>query len=119
MKIHTKRLIELIKELDLKILSEGSNLNRAVKSGCCCDLLSWVMAHGRKDAIWITVQAHVNVIAVASLLELAGIILPSGITMDEETLKKAQKEGITILSSQMDAFELAGKLYMMGIGLEG
>ena len=88
----TKTIEELIEELDLKILSEGSDLSREVISGCCCDLLSWVMAHGKKDSIWITVQAHVNVVAVASLLELAGVILPSGITMDEKTIEKAREE---------------------------
>ncbi|HHU49497.1 MAG TPA: AraC family transcriptional regulator [Clostridiales bacterium] len=107
---------ELVKELDLTVLTKGAGLNREVLSGCCCDLLSWVMAHGKKDAVWITVQAHANVVAVASLLELAGVILPSGISMDEKTIQKAQEEGVTILSSRMDAFELAGKLYEMGIG---
>ena len=115
----TIRLKDLIEKLDFKILSEGSDLNREVLSGCCCDLLSWVMAHGKKDTIWITVQAHVNVVAVASLLELAGVILASGITMDEKIVEKAKEEGITILSSKMDAFELAGKLYKMGIGSKG
>ena len=43
-KINT--LKEIIEKLDLKVISEGSDLNRAVEYGCCCDLLSWVMAHG-------------------------------------------------------------------------
>ena len=114
-----RKLEELVRKLDLEIISEGGGLDREVLSGCCCDLLSWVMAHGKKGAIWVTVQAHVNVVAVASLLELAGVILPSGITMDEKAVEKAREEGITILSSKMDAFHLSGMLYKMGIGSEG
>ena len=102
----------------LRLYPEGSDLNRAVEYGCCCDLLSWVMAHGKKDAVWITVQAHINVVAVASLLELAGVILASGVTMEEKAIEKAREEGITILSSELDAFELAGRLYEMGIGMK-
>ncbi|MGI6525820.1 MAG: DRTGG domain-containing protein [Caldicoprobacterales bacterium] len=112
------KLEELINELDLEVLSEGVSLDREVLSGCCCDLLSWVMAHGKRNAIWITVQAHVNVVAVASLLELSGVILPSGVTMDEKTIEKAQEEGVTILSSKMDAFQLSGMLYKLGVGSE-
>ena len=116
-KINT--LKEIIEKLDLKVISEGSDLNRAVEYGCCCDLLSWVMAHGKKDAVWITVQAHINVVAVASLLELAGVILDTGVTREEKAIEKARREeGITILSSELDAFELAGRLYEMGIGMK-
>jgi hypothetical protein len=45
------KLEELINELDLEVLSEGVSLDREVLSGCCCDLLSWVMAHGKRNAI--------------------------------------------------------------------
>ena len=114
-----KKLDSIAKELGLTILSPGSGLEREVSSGCCCDLLSWVMANGKKDAVWITVQIHLNVIAVASLLELSGVIIPSGMAVDEKTIQKAKEEDVTILSSDMDAFRLTGKLYQMGIGLEG
>ena len=56
---------------------------------CCgytCDLLSWVMAHGKKGMAWITVQTHMNVIAVASLMEMSAVILPEGITMEGPSL---------------------------------
>ena len=86
----TIRLKDLIEKLDFKILSEGSDLNREVLSGCCCDLLSWVMANGKKNDIWITVQTHVNIVAVASLLELSGIIISSGLTVDKKTIEKAK-----------------------------
>jgi serine kinase of HPr protein (carbohydrate metabolism regulator) len=110
------KLEDIVKKLDLQILSKGTGLDRSVSSGYCCDLLSWVMANGKKDAVWITVQTHTNVIAVATLLELAGIIIPSGIPVDPKTIEKAEEEGIAVLSSGLGAFELSGILYQMGIG---
>jgi hypothetical protein len=112
------KLEDIVKKLDLKVLTKGTSLSSNVSSGYCCDLLSWVMANGKKDAVWITVQTHTNVVAVASLLELAGIIIPSGIPVDGKTIEKAEEEGITVLSSQLGAFELSGLLYQMGIGTD-
>ncbi|HCS74106.1 MAG TPA: AraC family transcriptional regulator [Clostridiales bacterium] len=114
-----KKLENIVEELELKILSRGHGLKSDVSSGCCCDLLSWVMANGKKDAVWITVQTHVNVIAVASLLDLAGVIIPSNMEVDKKTIEKAQEEGVTILSTHLNAFQLTGMLYNIGIGAEG
>lgn len=114
-----RKLENIVEELDLKILSGGPGLEEEVSSGCCCDLLSWVMANGKKNAVWITVQTHVNVIAVASLLDMAGVIIPSNMNVDEKTIEKAQEEGVTILSTPLNAFQLTGMLYNMGIGAEG
>lgn len=110
------KLEDMVKKLNLQVLTKGADLNRSVSSGYCCDLLSWVMANGQKDAVWITVQTHTNVIAVASLLELAGIIIPSGMPVDPKTIKKAEEEGVVVLSSKLGAFELSGILCQMGIG---
>ncbi|NLC44287.1 MAG: AraC family transcriptional regulator [Clostridiales bacterium] len=114
-----KKLENIVEELDLRILSKRHGLEQEVSSACCCDLLSWVMANGKKNAIWITVQTHVNVIAVASLLDLAAVIIPSNMNVDEKTIEKAQDEGVTILSTHLDAFNLTGMLYNMGIRSEG
>ena len=114
-----KKLKNIVEELDLKILSSGHGLEQEISSGCCCDLLSWVMANGKKNAIWITVQNHVNIIAVASLLDLAGVIIPSNMNVDVKTIEKAQEEGVTILSTPLHAFQLTGMLFNMGIRAEG
>lgn len=109
------KLDDIVKKLDLKVLTTESDLNRRISSVYCCDLLSWVMANGKKDCLWITVQTHTNIVAVASLLELAAIIIPSGISVDPKTLEKAIQEDVVLLSSQAGAFELSGLLYEMGI----
>ncbi|MFH1097017.1 MAG: serine kinase [Candidatus Desantisbacteria bacterium] len=77
--------------------------------------MSDVIAHAQRGNVWITLQVHQNIVAVAVLKELSGIILVNNRQPAEDTLEKAKQEGITILVSQLPAFELAGKLYQLGI----
>ena len=79
------------------------------------DLLSDVMANSKEGDIWVTLQVHPNIIAVATLKELAGIIIVQGKKPDEETIKKAQQEGVPLMVTEFQAFEIIGKLYQLGI----
>ena len=100
----------LAQSLGLKVLATG-NMEREVACGYACDLLSWVMAHGQAGMAWITVQTHLNVIAVASLLDMAAVIIPEGIDLDASTLEKADEEGITVLSSELPAYDLICRMH--------
>ncbi|TFG83560.1 MAG: AraC family transcriptional regulator [Erysipelotrichales bacterium] len=80
------------------------NTQNTIKGIFTGDLLSWVMGHAQPDDLWVTVQAHSNIIAVAVLRELAGIVIAHGSMIEEDTLKTAREEGIPILlSSQSSA----------------
>lgn len=70
------------------------------------DLLSRVMANAKEGDIWITIQTHINVIAVAVLKDIPLILIPEGITIPNETIQKAEKEEISIIVSPLSAFEL-------------
>lgn len=96
-------------------LVQGSTLSapemeRPLTCGYVCDLLSWVMARGQPGMAWVTVQTHLNVIAVASLHEMACVILPDGIVMEEEVLQKAREEGIAVVTSPLSAYHICGLL---------
>lgn len=101
--------------LGLEVLTPQQDLDREITGGYVSDLLSDVIAHAKPGDLWITLQTHRNIIAVASLKELAGIVLVAGRTPDSETLAKAREENVPVLTSQLAAFKLAGKLYEMGI----
>lgn len=101
--------------LGLKLLAGGSGEEKELTGAYICDLLSWVMSHGKKGDAWITVQTHANIVAVAVLLELSCIIIPEAIEAEEETLRKADEEGIPIFQSGLSSYELAKELYRMGI----
>jgi predicted transcriptional regulator len=101
--------------LELKARAAGGELEREIKGGYASDLLSDVIAHSRAGDLWITLQVHQNIVAVASLKDLAGIIVVNGIEPDRDTLAKAEAEKIPILVTPLSAFEVAGRLYQKGI----
>jgi serine kinase of HPr protein (carbohydrate metabolism regulator) len=106
---------EIVKSLNLEVIV-GENLeSKSVKGVYICDLLSNVMAHGQQDDLWITIQTHQNILAVASLLNFSAILLPENLLPDATTIEKAKAQGIIILKSPEGAFNLAGKLYEMGL----
>ncbi len=89
--------------------------DQEITGGYCGDLLSWVMAHAKKGNIWITVQTHINIIAIATLLELTCIIIPENISVEKETIQKAEQEQIPILGSNLTSFEIANLLGKRGL----
>ena len=110
------KLKEIIKELNLKVLSATENLDVEVSGGYVSDLMSDVMANSKKGDIWVTLQTHQNIVAVAVLKELVGIIVIGGRIVEEGTLKKAEKENVPIMVTELSAFEIVGRLYRSGIG---
>ncbi|HIR68054.1 MAG: AraC family transcriptional regulator [Oscillospiraceae bacterium] len=106
---------KVMEALGLKLLTKDVCLEGEVTGGCVCDLLSVVMAEGEAGMAWITVQTHLNVIAVASLHEFSCVIVSGDAAVEAETLEKAQAEGIPVLVSPETNYSLAGKLYQLGI----
>lgn len=98
---------ELAELIGAKCVSQGEE-GREVLCGYACDLLSWVMANGKEGCAWITVQTHLNVVAVASLHDMACIVYPEGIDAEQESIEKAREEGIAVLKSDKTAYEIAG-----------
>ena len=107
-----KELAELIQAKDM---TPDTEKDGEVTCGYTCDLLSWVMAHGAAGMAWVTVQTHMNVIAVASLMEMAAVIIPEDIEMEGPSLEKAKEEGITVLQSPMTAYEICARLAEAGL----
>lgn len=107
----------ILEELQAKVHCGMDNLELEISGGYCSDLLSDVMANARQGNLWITLQTHQNVVAVASLVGLSGIIITRGLTPDQETLAKAGQENILILSTPLPSFTVAGKLYQL-LGLK-
>ena len=108
-------LKDVVGKLDMRIETAEEGLQKEVTGGYVSDLLSDVMAQSKPGDLWVTLQAHPNIVAVATLKDLAGIVIVQGRKPEEETLKKAQQEDIPILVSNLQAFEIVGRLYQMGI----
>ena len=101
----------IVEQLDLEVKASQGNLTCNITGVYVSDLLSDVLAHAKEGDLWVTLQGHPNIVAVAAMKELSGILLNNGRTPEDETLKKANDEAIPILASKMPAFVLAGKLY--------
>jgi len=102
---------DILTILDLKIFGGSQGLDREITGGYTSDLLSDVMGHADNGRMWITLQTHKNVIAIASLKELAAVILIKGFEPDTDMLAQAEEEGIPVLGTSNQAFEITGKLY--------
>jgi predicted transcriptional regulator len=105
------RTTEIIKALDLKIISGPDDSTAEVTGGYVSDLLSDVMGNAREGQIWITLQTHQNIIAVASLKDLAAIIIVKGMVPEADTIEKSIQENIPVLSTGLDTFTITGRLF--------
>jgi predicted transcriptional regulator len=108
-------LTEVVKALGLEVRTGSSELDREVEGGYVSDLLSDVIAGSKEGDLWITLQLHQNIVAVAFLNNLAGIVVVGGREPDPDTLEKAEDQGVPIMVTPMRAFEMAGRLYEMGV----
>ena len=104
---------EVIEKLNLKAVGGRTRLAEEVTGAYCSDLLSDVMAHARQGNLWLTIQTHTNVVAVASLLNLAAVVITGGGAPDPEVIARAEKEGIPLLLTQLHTFEAAGELHRL------
>jgi hypothetical protein len=109
------KLTELIQKLDLDVRSARDSLEREVTGGYASDLLSDVLANSEEGDVWVTLQVHQNIVAVASMKNLAGIVLVNGREPEQESIEKAEAEKIAIMVTEMPTFELVGRLYSLGI----
>ena len=107
-----RQLMDLI---GARSLNDNAPLDREIACGYSCDLLSWVMAHGKQDMAWVTVQAHLNVIAVAVLMEMACVILVEGVEAEPASLKKAQDEDMPVLATGKTAYEVSVLMGQAGV----
>ncbi len=105
---------EFVSLANARVLT-GEYEDRPIASGYTCDLLSHVMGKGQADMAWITVQAHMNVIAVAALMDFACVIIPEGLPVDETIVNKAASEDIIILACEQTAYELVTLLAANGV----
>lgn len=109
-------LDKIIKELGLKLLTEEKDFSSVTPShGYVSDMLSCVMTGAKNKSIWVTLQSHNNIVAVGLLLDVAAILITEGAMPDEETIQKANEEGVTLLSTDKNSFYVVGKLWEAGI----
>jgi hypothetical protein len=109
------RLAEIAQELKLRELTPEVPCDGDITGGYASDLLSDVLAHAPTGGVLITLQVHLNVIAVASHAGLQAVIFASDRMPEEDVIDRAVGEGLALFVSPADTFEIAGRLYQAGI----
>jgi len=110
-------LKEMVDALGLEVLTaEGMAADGPdLEGGYASDLLSDVLAHAPQHGVLVTVQVHMNVVAVSVHAGLAGVIFALGRKPDAAAQARAAEEGIALFASEEPAFDLVGKLYALGL----
>ena len=109
------KLHYVVRELSLTVRAGKARLDRPVVGGYAADLLGCAMAGSHPGQVWLTLQGHLNVVAIAGLNDLSGVIVTEYKPVSAETLAKADEEGIPILSTPRTTFEVAGLLWALGL----
>lgn len=107
------KVSELVEKLGLTVYSGQNGLDREINGGYVSDLLSDVMGNATEGMVWITLQIHQNVMAIASLKDLAAVILVNNLEPQENTIGHSNNENIPLLGTSLPAFEIAGKMYQL------
>ena len=102
---------ELVEKLNLKVVSGENGLDRDIDGCYVSDLLSDVMGNAEMGNVWVTLQTHKNVMAIASLKELACVILVKNLMPSDDTIEQSNEEGIPFLTTDMQTYETVGKIY--------
>lgn len=107
------KVSDLVKELDLTLFCGEAGLDAEITGGYTSDLLSDVMGHIEEGMVWVTMQTHQNILAVATLKDAAAVLIVNGATPDEETLEKGKEEVVPLIGTPLSAFEITGKIYQL------
>jgi hypothetical protein len=112
-------LQQIIERLNLTVLTAPRDFTDIKpKGGYTSDLLSCVMAGAKSKYLWVTLQAHLNIVAVAALLDVAAIIITENAQPDSASIAKANEQGVILLSTTKQSFEVDGRLWELGIRIE-
>jgi hypothetical protein len=112
------KLKELATRLGWEFKTRNVSIETEVKTGYSSDLLSDVLANSIEGDLWVTRQAHLNIVAIAVMRDLSAILLANGVEPDPETVEKATEKMVPIFKTDMPTFEVVGRLYQMGISGE-
>lgn len=113
------KLADLAMSLNLKLEAGEVGLDKEVTGGYVGDLLSQVMARAQQGNLWVTVQAHPNVVAVAVVAGLCGIVVAEGVAVDPATLAKANEEAIPLLSTARSSYDVVAAMVHSGVSGAG
>ncbi|MDR1858597.1 MAG: hypothetical protein LBQ69_03925 [Treponema sp.] len=85
----------------------------AVAGAYTSDLLSDVMANAKDGGALVTIQAHKNTVAVATLVNISVIVICNSRPLPDDMLEAAKDEGVAVIRTRENQFTVSGKLWEM------
>ena len=98
---------ELIDGGKFETIHAGEDTTREITGLFCCDLLSIAMGRAPEGSAWVTVMGNINTLAVATLADVACIIMAEGVELDEVVRAKAAVQDLTVLRTELPIFDAA------------
>lgn len=102
---------DFIEKLELNCVNPGVNTDICVKGVYASDLLSDVMGFAKAGEVWVTLQTHKNVAAIAGLKDLSGVIIVGGHKPENDMIEKCTEEQIPVFTTKMSTYMVCGKIY--------
>jgi len=112
------KLKHLAGHLEWELMTRNVPVEAEVKTGYASDLLSDVLANSIEGDLWVTRQTHLNIVAIAVMRDLSGVLLANGAKPDPDTIEKAVEKMVPIFRTHLPTFEVVGRLYQLGISGE-
>ncbi len=108
------KITELSEKLGCEIISGNDDDNNiSLENVYIGDLLSVVMSKAKEQSIWVTIQTHLNIMAVSELLDISCIIVVEGMEIEAQTIVKSNELQIPILKTKASAYDIACKLHSL------
>lgn len=95
---------EFTQKLGLEVLSAGDT-EREIHGAYAGDLLSWVMGRAGEGCVWATIMTNVNVVAVASLADVAAAVICEKSEIPEDVISTAKEKSVTLLRTPLPMYE--------------
>ena len=105
------KLSDVMETLSLRTFTPVADPAIEINGGYCGDLLSHVLAAATPGDLWITIQHHANVVAVAQVAGISAVIIADGKEPGKAAVERARSGGITLLGTEESAFETSGRLH--------
>lgn len=101
---------QIAKKLEAEIISMPAPQREPV-GVYCGDLLSWVMGNSSHDNVWVTIMTNKNVLAVASLIDHALVVICENAEIDEEFITTAREKEINVIRCKLTSYEACVALF--------
>ena len=109
------KIRDLAEQMEWELKTQNVPLDAEVKTGYASDLLSDVLANSIEGDLWVTRQTHLNIVAIAVMRDLSGILITNGAKPDHDTVDKALEKKVPIFQTPLPTFEAVGRMYQLGI----